>query len=560
MVFNSEIAAMLRKLYIRNFALINEMDVHFPGHLSVITGETGAGKSIFIEALSLVLGKRADTASLSNKNKKCIIEAEFDAGDLDLKAFFEREKLDEEKILILRREINPEGKSRSFLNDTPVNLNALKFLSEKLIDVHSQHQNLLLNQNNFQLELLDVFAGTSAEYKAYQNKFTQLQKIKSDLLVLNEQESQAKKELDYYQFLFNELEEAGLSAGQLKKLEEESATLENAEFIKGSLLKVAAALNDGDKNLLNDLQQVKQTLQALLKISAKYNGYYERINSAYIDLKELSAELEDEGNEIALNEEKLNGINATIDQINRLLKKHNVKTEEELLHTKLEIESKLSLFSSVGVQIEKLNHELITLEKECDVQAKKLSKHRNKAIAPLEKEIIKILHELAMPNAVFKIELGEQSILSTTGYDKVRFLFSANKGGSPAELNKVASGGELSRLMLSLKSLMADKKELPTIIFDEIDSGVSGDVADKIGNILSTMGKNRQVITITHLPQIASKGNHHLFVFKKDSDKATESFMKELNKTERINEIAKMLSTGNPTPSALKNAKELLNV
>ena len=559
MRFNSEIGTMLRRLYIRNFALINEMDVHFPGKLSVITGETGAGKSIFIEALSLVLGKRADNTSLSNKSKKCIIEAEFDASDLDLRDFFEREKLDEEKILLLRREINPEGKSRSFLNDTPVNLNALKFLAEHLIDVHSQHQNLLLNQSNFQLELLDVFAESAGEFKQYRNKFAELQKLRSDRDVLFEQETQAKKELDYYQFLSNELDEANLSEGKLRSLEEESTALEHAESIKGHLLKVSAALTDGDKNLLSDLQVLKQSLQSVLKYSTKYTGYYERINSAYIDLKELSAELENEGNEISVNEEKLNAINTTIDQINRLLKKHGVKTEEELLKAKAEIEHKLQGFNSVGMRIEELNKAVALLEKECDSLAKRLSKQRNKATGPLEKEVKRILNELAMPNAVFKVELNEQTTLSSTGYDKIRFLFSANKGGTPAELNKVASGGELSRLMLSLKSLMANKKELPAIIFDEIDTGVSGDVADKIGIILSEMGKNRQVITITHLPQIASKGSHHLYVYKKDSDTATESFMKELSKTERITEIAKMLSTDNPTQSALKNAKDLLN-
>jgi DNA repair protein RecN (Recombination protein N) len=536
------------------------MDVSFPGKLTVITGETGAGKSIFLEALGLVLGKRADVASLQNKAKKCIIEAEFDAKGLDLNQFFENENLEQDNHLILRREISAEGKSRSFLNDTPVGLNALKFLSEKLIDVHSQHQTLLLNQTNFQLEILDAFAGTLNLFKEYKLDFNQLGKLNSLLKNLQEQESVAKKELDYFQFLFSELEETEIKPGSLKKLEEESATLENAETIKSNLLHVSNAINGGDNNILSSLAQIKQLLNSVSKFGTNYTQFFERLNSVIIELKELGVDLENAEGEIIFDAEKLDEINSKIDKTTRLLKKHNVSTEEDLLAVKQDIELKLTNFNSLETQITDTKNKIKTLGAICTKKAKELSELRHKATSKIEVQVKTILADLSMPNANFKIDLSALPEISATGVDQVKFLFSANKGVSLNELNKVASGGELSRLMLTLKSLLATKKELPTIIFDEIDSGVSGDVADKIGIILSKMGKTMQVVTITHLPQIASKGSHHLFVYKSDETEKTYSFIKELSKEERVTEIAKMLSTGNPTQSALKNAKELLSV
>lgn len=551
---------MLRRLNITNFALINEMDVRFPGKLTVITGETGAGKSIFLEALALVLGKRADTASLQNKNKKCVIEAEFDAGKLDLKEFFQREELDEEKTLVLRREINAEGKSRSFLNDTPVSLTALKYLSEQLIDIHSQHQTLLLNQSNFQLEVLDAFAGTADVYKEYKKDFSQLGKLNQQLSALQEQEVQAKKELDYFQFLYNEMQEADLQPGELKKLEEESKMLENAEAIKSNLVNITHAINGGEINALAELSKMKQLMQSISKYGEKYSELFERLNSIYIELKEFGADVETTGEDVVFDAARLDTVNSSIDKISRLLKKHHVSTEEELLKVKQEIEEKLSNFNSLEAQLKETGKQIDALKAQCLKKAKAISKSRQAAVSGIEKEVKNILAELSMPNAVFTIELTDLEEISSTGIDKLRFLFCANKGGVLSELQKVASGGELSRLMLTLKSLLAAKKELPAIIFDEIDSGVSGDVADKIGTILSKMGKSMQVVCITHLPQIASKGAHHLFVYKEDGAKQTTSHIKELNKEERITEIAKMLSTGNPTPSAVKNAKELLNM
>ena len=550
---------MLKRLHISNFALINEMEVSFPGNLTVITGETGAGKSIFLEALSLALGKRADLSALNLKTKKCIIEAEFSATNLDLNDFFLEHDLDFEPNLILRREINADGKSRSFLNDSPVSLSVLKLLSEKLIDIHSQHQTLLLNQSNFQLELLDTFAESLKIFKEYKIEFSSFTKSKIELQSLQEQEKLAKKELDYFQFLYSELEETEIKAGLLSGLEEESSKLENSEIIKSNLLAASNAISGNEINILIDLGKTKQSLQSLSKYSKNYSLLSDRIQSLYIELKELSADIEDAANEVVFDSDKLSQVNIKMDKLNRLLKKHQVNTEEDLLKIKSDIENKLNQFNSIENTIISKQKLIQISQNNCLKLSEELTKLRTKAIHGIEQTIKKTLAELSMENAIFKIVLSQKSDLGINGLDELKFLFTANKGAELNELHKVASGGELSRLMLSLKALLASKKQLPTIIFDEIDTGVSGDVADKIGEILLSMGNNMQVIAITHLPQMASKGNHHLFVYKKDDEDKTVSYIKQLNKAERINEIAKMLSKSNPTVSAIKNATELLN-
>ena len=550
---------MLKRLHISNFALINEMEVSFPGNLTVITGETGAGKSIFLEALSLALGKRADLSALNLKTKKCIIEAEFSAANLYLNDFFLEHDLDFEPNLILRREINADGKSRSFLNDSPVSLSVLKLLSDKLIDIHSQHQTLLLNQSNFQLELLDTFAESLKIFKEYKIEFSSFTKSKIELQSLQEQEKLAKKELDYFQFLYSELDETEIKAGLLSGLEEESSKLENSEIIKSNLLAASNAISGNEINILIDLGKTKQSLQSLSKYSKNYSLLSDRIQSLYIELKELSADIEDAANEIVFDSDKLSQVNIKMDKLNRLLKKHQVNTEEDLLKIKSDIENKLNQFNSIENTIISKQKLIQVSQNNCLKLSKELTKLRTKAIHGIEQTIKKTLAELSMENAIFKIELSQKSDLGINGLDELKFLFTANKGAELNELHKVASGGELSRLMLSLKALLASKKQLPTIIFDEIDTGVSGDVADKIGEILLSMGNNMQVISITHLPQMASKGNHHLFVYKKDDEDKTVSYIKQLNKVERINEIAKMLSKSNPTVSAIKNATELLS-
>ena len=551
---------MLQHLRIQNFALIEETEVHLNNGLTVITGETGAGKSILLGALGLTLGSRADVSSLHDKTKKCIIEAQFNVKEYSLRSFFESNELDFEEVTTIRREITPEGKSRAFINDTPTTLSVLKELGEQLIDIHSQHETLLLKETNFQFELVDAFAQTTNLFSDYKKQFNALQKLRKQLEELTTQEIQAKKELDYFQFQFNELEEANVKVGEQQQLEEESETLENAEFIKGSLVKSSLAINGGDENIVSALALVKQQLQSVSKFGKQFNELFERINSVSIELKELSKDIDACEEDVVYDNSRLEEVNAQLDKLNRLLKKHGVNSEEELLTIKTDIEAKLQQFSSLEVAIEKTQKEIFASEKQCKSLAKDLSDKRQKSTAGIEQNIKTMLMGLSMANAQFKIELIPLDALSFNGQDSISFLFTANKGAEFKELHKTASGGELSRLMLCLKALLAERTALPTIIFDEIDTGVSGDVADKIGNILFTMGKTMQVITITHLPQMASKGGNHLFVYKSDSKDKTTSSIKALNKEERIAEIAKMLSTGTPTETALKNAKELLNV
>jgi DNA repair protein RecN (Recombination protein N) len=555
-IFNQD---MLQHLRIQNFALIEETEVDFSKGLTVITGETGAGKSILLGALGLTLGNRADVGSLHDKTKKCVIEAKFNIKAYQLQSFFETQELDFEEVTTIRREITPEGKSRAFINDTPANLAVLKELGERLIDIHSQHETLLLKETNFQFELVDAFAQTTILFSDYKKQFSSLQKLRKQLEELSSQEIQAKKELDYFQFQFNELDEANLKIGELQALEEESETLENAEFIKSNLSKSALAINGGDENVLSALALIKQQLQSISKFGKQFSELYERINSVNIELKELANDLDGAESDVVYNNIRLEEVNAQLDKLNRLLKKHGVANEEELLKIKEDIENKLLQFSSLELQIEKTQKEIALMDKQCKTIASELSTKRQQSLSGIEQNIKTMLGSLSMANAQFKIELSQQKELSSNGLDTISFLFTANKGAEYKELHKTASGGELSRLMLCLKALLAERTALPTIIFDEIDTGVSGDVADKIGNILFAMGKTMQVITITHLPQMASKGSTHLFVFKSDTKDKTTSSIKLLTKEERIGEIAKMLSTGNPTETALKNAKELLN-
>lgn len=550
---------MLQNLRIQNFALIEETEVRLNQGLTVITGETGAGKSILLGALGLTLGNRADVSSLHDKTKKCIIEAQFNIKAYNLKSFFDSNELDFEELTSIRREITPEGKSRAFINDTPTTLNVLKELGDQLIDIHSQHETLLLKETNFQFELVDAFAQTTQLFSDYKKQFSQLTKLKKQLEELTAQELQAKKELDYFQFQFNELEEAAIKVGVQQQLEEESETLENAEFIKGNLSKSSLAINGGDENIVSALALVKQQLQSVSKFGKQFNELFERVNSVSIELKELSKDIDACEEDVVYDNVRLEEVNTQLDKLNRLLKKHGVNTEGELLAIKNEIETKLQQFSSLELSIEKTNKEIVALEKQCKALAKDLSDKRQKSTAGIEQNIKTMLTSLSMANAQFKIDLKPLDSLTSNGLDAISFLFTANKGAEFKELHKTASGGELSRLMLCLKALLAERTALPTIIFDEIDTGVSGDVADKIGNILFAMGKTMQVITITHLPQMASKGSNHLFVYKSDNKDKTTSSIKQLNKDERIAEIAKMLSTGTPTETALKNAKELLN-
>lgn len=550
---------MLTHLSVQNYALIDKLDVDFSTGLTIITGETGAGKSILLGALGLIAGSRADTQSLQDKTKKCIIEASFLVDSYSLKDFFTENELDYEATSTIRREINPEGKSRAFINDTPVTLNQLKELGERLIDIHSQHQTLSLNGTEFQLSVVDAFAGHDSLLEEYKQDYKNYKALEKQLNDLMEREAQAKKDLDYFQFQFNELEDAGLKAGEQTEMEQELETLNNAEDIKSALSKAAFGLNGGEQNLLSSLNEIRVLLQTMAKFKPEIAELNTRINSTYIELKDISNELETIEQAVVYDPKQIELLNHKLDAIYRLQQKHQVKTIEALIAIKDELSNKLLDFSSMEAEIDKLKSALDKLNKTLATKANSLSEKRKKVIPKIEKEIASLLQSLSMPNAQLKVEQTATGTYTINGTDKINFLFSANKGSDFKELNKVASGGELSRLMLSIKSLIAKLTALPTIIFDEIDTGVSGDVADKVGIIMNTMAANMQVITITHLPQIASKGSSHLFVYKEDKNNKTFSNIKKLNAEERIQEIAKMLSTGTPTAAAISNAKELLN-
>ncbi len=549
---------MLKHLSIQNYALIDKLEVDFSDGLTIITGETGAGKSILLGALGLIAGSRADTQSLQDKTKKCIVEASFNIKDYSLKDFFWINELDFEITTNIRREITPEGKSRAFINDTPVTLTQLKALAERLIDIHSQHQTLTLNGSEFQLSVVDAYANHSAVLAEYAVNFKQFKTLKNALNDLLLRESQAKKELDYFQFQFNELDEANLKPDEQSAMEQELETLNNAEDIKLNLSKAALGLNGGDQNLISSLNEIKSLVASFAKFKPEINELSIRLNSSYIELKDIGSELESLEQDIVYDPKRIEVLTFHLDAIYRLQQKHQVKSVEELIAIKDELSNKLLEFSSLENIIEKTKKELDSVQKTLSALAKKIAANRKKEIPKIEKEIASILFSLSMPNAQLKIEHIETDTLGANGTDSVNFLFSANKGSDFKELNKVASGGELSRLMLSIKSLIAQLTALPTIIFDEIDTGVSGDVADKVGSIMNLMANAMQVITITHLPQIASKGQSHLFVYKEDKNNKTYSNIKKLSAEERVQEIAKMLSTGTPTAAAISNAKELL--
>lgn len=549
---------MLNHISIQNYALIDKLEVDFSKGLTIITGETGAGKSILLGALGLIAGNRADTQALQDKTKKCIVEASFNIKDYSLKDFFWANELDYELVTNIRREITPEGKSRAFINDTPVTLTQLKGLAERLVDIHSQHQTLSINGSEFQLSVVDAYANHADILSEYATKYKEFKTFEKALNELINKEAQAKKDLDYFQFQFNELEEANLKAGEQPIMEQELETLNNAEDIKMNLSKAAAGLNGGEQNLISSLNEIKSILNGIAKFKPEINELSTRLTSTYIELKDISNELESIEQDIVYDPKRIELLNTQLDAIYRLQQKHQVKTVEELITIKDELSGKLLDFSSLETEIEKTKKALELAQKTLTTLAKKIAGNRKKEIPKIEKEIAALLSSLSMPNAQLKVEHTETEILGPHGTDKVNFLFSANKGSDFKELNKVASGGELSRLMLSIKSLIAQLTALPTIVFDEIDTGVSGDVADKVGSIMNGMGKAMQVITITHLPQIASKGQAHLFVYKEDKNNKTYSNIKKLSADERVQEIAKMLSTGTPTAAAISNAKELL--
>ncbi|MGV3696817.1 DNA repair protein RecN [Flavobacterium sp.] len=550
---------MITSLSIENFALIEKLNIDFSNGFSIITGETGAGKSILLGALGLVLGKRADLTSLKNKEEKCIVEANFAIGKYDLKSFFETNDLDYEEETIIRREILPSGKSRAFINDSPVNLQQLQDLSFYLIDVHSQHQTLELSEEEFQFKILDSVASNQELLGKYQSVLKTYRSSKSDLESKKSTLSLILKEKDYNEFLYTELQSANLKEGELEELEQQYQSLTNVEFIKENLDKLLSIANEDEFGILKSLKEFKSILQKNRGFSANYELLSERANSILIEFDDIVKELNRESELVYNDPEKLEAINQKLQLIYNLQKKHNVLTVEELLQIQSELESKVVSVSTLEEEIQKLENGIKELEVQLDAVASEISKSRTEAIPDLSEKLIGILHILGMPNVRFKIEIEASASYYYNGKDALRFLFSANKGTDFGILKKVASGGEMSRIMLAVKSILSQYSKLPTIIFDEIDTGVSGEIANKMGEIMRDMSSTMQVFAITHLPQIAAKGSNHYKVFKTVVGENTFSDLKLLNNEERINEIAEMLSGKDISDSARTHAKALLN-
>ena len=549
---------MLKHLSIENYALIEKLDIDFSEGLSVITGETGAGKSILIGALSLILGKRADTQVLLNKSKKCIVEGSFNIKNYGLDNFFKKYELDYENITILRREINKNGKSRAFINDTPVNLNLLKEFGDKLVDIHSQHNIITLNDSNFQLAVIDNYINHNELINNYKSEYFKYINQKNKLKELIEKENQLKTDQDYFKFQFDELENAQLIEGEQESIENELEILNHSEEIKSNLFKASQLLNNDENNLINTLTEVNSLIHQLAGYLENLKEIDERLSVSLIDLKDVAAEIEKIESQINFDSAQIEKLNNRLDLIYHLQQKHRVTSITELIKIKEFFSGKLQGITSLDENIRKLRSDLNEQEKTLKKLANKISQNRKKAIPEIEKNIITILSRLAMPDAQIKIIQSNLPDFNRDGIDKIKFLFNANKGGGLNELSKIASGGELSRLMLSVKSLISQRNLLPTIIFDEIDLGVSGDIAGKVGDILLKMSKLMQVVAITHLPQIAGKGNDHLLVYKQTDEDSTKSKIKKIKDQERIKEIAKMLSGDEITKAAIENAKELL--
>ena len=552
---------MLYRLVIRNYALIDNLDIIFAKNLNILTGETGAGKSIMLGALSLLLGQRAESKYFYNQDKKCVIEGTFQVQALELNSFFSENDLDYDAETVLRREISSDGKTRSFINDTPVNLTILRQLGEKLIDIHSQHATIEINDENFQLGVLDIVADHQPLLDQYLQSYKLHQKTILKLNNLISESQQSKADQNYFQFQYDELETARLLPNEQQTLEKELDVLTHAEEIKRSLAQVSYLLLEGDQSAILQIKEAVNSLQIAEKYNPVLTSFLERLQSSLIEIKDIASETVYLEQQTGINEKRTAEINERLNLLYTLQKKHRVNTVLELLDLQENLSQKLNTILFADEDINRLRAESEKLKAELLITAADLSKNRKKVIPELEKQIMRILHEVGMPQAVIKINQvalsGDQ--LRLNGQDQIQYLFSANKGQPPMPMNKVASGGELSRLMLSIKSLIARKTSLPTIIFDEIDTGISGEVALKVGNIMETLGENMQVIAITHLPQIASKGKSHYWVYKDEQPQRTLSNIKILNQEERTLEIAKMLSGENPGEFALQNARELLN-
>jgi DNA repair protein RecN (Recombination protein N) len=549
---------MLSSLSIYNYAIIQELEIDFSMGLTTITGETGAGKSILLGALSLILGNRADTTVLFNKDSKCIVEGSFDFVGTELMQLLKENDLDTSLPLLLRREINSNGKSRAFINDTPVTLQVLKETGIKLVDIHSQHENLDLNNQLFQLKVIDAFAGISSNIQDYRALFFKYKNTYKDYHDLKSLHDKNLEELDYFQYLFNELSEAKLIIGEQEELENEIEELTHAEEIQKGLFTVWQKLNTDELSILSLLKECENELSRLKKFHKQSDEYFERIHSSLIELKDIAAEIEMAAEKVENNPLRLEQLKERLDKIYTLQQKHRVNSVDELIGIKDQMDEKINEFSSSENKLEELGKVLSEMKSQIHKMADEITRSRKKVLPVFENKIKDLLLQLGIPNAKFEVDLQMLHEPADYGQNQCSFLFTANKKSVLQEISKIASGGELSRLMLSIKYIISDSLGLPSIIFDEIDTGVSGEIAFKVAGIMKEMSKNRQVFAITHLPQVASRGAQQYLVYKSDQENQTLTGMRKLNKDERLVEIARMLSGEQTTEAAMANARELL--
>lgn len=552
---------MLKSLFIQNYVLIDSLDIEFANGFSVITGETGAGKSIILGALSLVLGQRADGKSIKKEADRCVIEATFDISLYQLEPFFIANDLEyDARHCILRRELYASGKSRAFVNDSPVGLNVLRSLGTRLIDIHSQHQNLMLGDSRFQLDVVDVLADNEIPLILYRKEFSRYQSLKRDLKELTEKSRQNRQEEDYIRFQLEQLHEARLTDGEQEMLEQEQETLSHAEEIKGALYKITELLSGDEQGGLLQIKEALQTATSLERFYPQAKEMAERLRSAYIDLNDLSSDADSLKEDVEFNPERMVFVEERLNLIYTLQQKHHLNSVAELIALQEKYTAQLQEIDSYDNQIEALQLQVDATFKELMQQASVLSEQRKIASLGLARQLVEMIAPLGMPNTRFSVDFKTKSSPDADGIDEICFLFSANKSGDLQPVANTASGGEISRLMLCLKAMIAGATALPAIIFDEVDTGVSGDIANKMGDIMHELGTKMQVMAITHLPQIASKGNAHYYVFKKEENDRTITQIKQMDTEERVIEIARMLSGAALTEASMANARDLLGV
>jgi len=555
---------MLEQLTIQNYAIIDAIDIRFPAGMNVVTGETGAGKSIIMGALGLILGDRADSTALVNKQKKCIVEGNFRTDNAPAVKSFLKEndpdnyREDAEDELVLRREISVNGKSRAFINDTPVNLDQLREISSLLVDLHQQFDSLQLGEIDFQREVIDALAGNADVVNEYQGIYRRWKRLQKELDELKERKLQFDKEADYNTFQFGELEEAGFKENELEETDAELKMLNNAEEIKNTLSKVYFELNESETPIVQQLKSLSNQLQVYSAFHPQLPDLIQRLQSAQLELQDVASDLDNINNHINFSPEKIEQLNDRLALGYKLLKKHGVKTTGELLVIKSQFEEKLQAVLNIDESIQQKENEAVKAKQSLTQVADKISEGRKKQIKPLEEKVNKLLAQVGMPNAKIKVEIKDEVELNSFGRNNIEFLFDANRSKQFLPVRKVASGGELSRLMLCIKSLVAQKLDMPTLIFDEIDTGISGEAARQVGIIMKELASNRQVICITHQPQIAGKANAHFFVYKEIVKDEVKTNIRLLNKDDRITAIAKMLSGEKPTAAAMENAREMV--